>query len=230
MSTESIVNRVSQFVVRVQTRQGYGTGFIFWKNQEICAIATAGHIIESATEPEWETPIRITQSNGKLVHVYPHDRWVVPRINDLDAAVIVVRNNALDIPRDLVPLYEGSPEITIGSRIGWLGYPALVDANILRPSFFSGVISNIFPDPVNQYVIDGVSIHGVSGGPVFCLPSEGSNTFIIGLITSYHVNRVPVGQNVEAWPGLLVSQSVSVYKPIIQNFDSIEQAKQGEKP
>ncbi|MGR9117679.1 MAG: hypothetical protein ACU85E_18225 [Gammaproteobacteria bacterium] len=108
--------------------------------------------------------------------------------------------------------------ITIGSNIGWLGYPSLIDAGINQPSFFSGVISNIFANPLNQYVIDGVSIHGISGGPVFYLTENGNNPFIIGSISSYHINRVPVDKNVESWPGLLISHNVSVFKPVIEHL------------
>lgn len=112
----------------------------------------------------------------------------------------------------------------IGSSIGWLGYPVLIDKGIIQPSFFSGVISNIFP-ATDQYVIDGVSIDGVSGGPVFYLSNDCSDSFIIGSISSYHVNRVPVGENMESWPGLLISYNVSVFKPLIEHLKTLEDAK-----
>lgn len=223
MNLESIIKIISPSVVRVQTQNGYGTGFIFWENQELCCIATASHVIEPANQEGWEQPILITQSDGKSIRIYPHDRWVVPRLNNGDSAAIVARKENLKIPDVLIPLQEEIP-IPIGSRIGWLGYPSLIDKGIIQPSFFSGVISNIFP-ATDQYVIDGVSIHGVSGGPVFYLSEDGSDSFIVGSISSYHVNRVPVGENMESWPGLLISHNVSVFRPVIAHLKTLDEAK-----
>ena len=223
MNLESIIKIISPSVVRVQTHNGYGTGFIFWQNQELCCIATANHVIEPANQEGWEQPILITQSDGESIHLYPHDRWIVPRLNNGDSAAIVVRKENFKIPENLIPLQEDTT-ISIGSSIGWLGYPVLIDKGIIQPSFFSGVISNIFP-VTDQYVIDGVSIHGVSGGPVFYLSNDCSGSFIIGSISSYHVNRVPVGENMESWPGLLISHNVSVFKPLIEHLKTLEDAK-----
>lgn len=224
MNLESLIEIISPSVVRVKTQNGYGTGFIFWENQEICCIATASHVIEPAIQPGWEQPILITQSDGESIHIYPHDRWIVPRLDNGDSAAIVVRKESLIVPNKLIQLQEEATT-PIGSKVGWLGYPSLINASIIQPSFFSGVISNIFPHPLNQYVIDGVSIHGVSGGPVFYLSDNCRDCFIIGSISSYHVNRVPVGNNLESWPGLLISHNVSVFKPVIEHLKTLEEAK-----
>lgn len=224
MNLQETIKTISSSVVRIQTQNSYGTGFIFWENQEVCCIATASHVIEPAIQEGWEQPILITQSDGKSLRLYPHDRWVVPRLNDGDSAAIVVRKEGFTIPNKLIPLQD-EHAIPIGSKIGWLGYPGLIDPNIVQPSFFSGVVSNIFTHPLNQYVIDGVSIHGVSGGPVFYLSENGKDSFIIGSISSYHVNRVPVGGNMESWPGLLLSHNVSAFKPVIEHLETLEEAK-----
>lgn len=229
MNLESLIEIISPSVVKLQTQNGYGTGFIFWENQELCCIATASHVIEPAIQEGWEQPILITQYDGYPTRVYPHDRWVVPRLDNGDSAAIIVRKETLKIPKQFIQLQEFE-SIPIGSKIGWLGYPNLIDPSIVRPSFFSGVISNVFSSPLNQYVIDGVSIHGVSGGPVFYLSNNCSDSFIIGSISSYHVNRVPVGNNIESWPGLLISHNVSVFKPVIEHLKTLEDAKnQNEK-
>ena len=187
MNIESIIKAITPSVVKIQTQYGYGTGFIFWENQELCCIATANHVIEPANQEGWEQPILITQSNGKSIRVSPHDRWVAPNLNSGDSAAILVRKEDFHMPDSLIKIQEETA-MPIGGKVGWLGYPSIVPNDIVQPSFFSGVISNILPT-VDQYVIDGVSIHGVSGGPVFYLPEDGSDFFFIGSISSYHVNE-----------------------------------------
>ncbi|MGR9117678.1 MAG: hypothetical protein ACU85E_18220 [Gammaproteobacteria bacterium] len=95
MKLENLIEIISPSVVRIQTQNGYGNGFIFWENHELCCIATASHVIEPAIQEGWEQPILITQSDGSFIRIYPHDRWVVPRLDNGDSAAIVVRKRAL---------------------------------------------------------------------------------------------------------------------------------------
>lgn len=217
MNWSSAVAAVTPFVVKIQTQHQYGTGFIFWQNEDMCCIATANHIIEPANQEGWEQPIHITQPNGKSLRFYPEHRWLAPRLNDGDSAAIVINKSGFEMPDTCLPLWgEGTP-IPVGTDIGWLGYPGIVHDSVLQPCFFSGVISNYFHNS-EQYAIDGVAIHGVSGGPVFC-HCEKTGLCLIGSISSYEVNRVPVIGGVEAWPGLLVSHSVSAFKPIVEDLN-----------
>ena len=50
--------------------------------------------------------------------------------------------------------------------------------------FFHGFISGYFNDPPT-YLVDGVAINGVSGGPAF-----DNRVHIIGLVSAYIPNRV----------------------------------------
>ncbi len=76
----------------------------------------------------------------------------------------------------------------VGSEIGWLGFPAIAAKDLC---FFSGQVSATQVDR-NRYLVDGVVIHGVSGGPAFSVygidePSAGPT--VIGLATAYMPNR-----------------------------------------
>jgi hypothetical protein len=77
-----------------------------------------------------------------------------------DSAVILSLPGDLGLPKDLVPLLPSSASLDIGTEIGWLGYPSLA-ANTL--CFFS---VNVSARSEHSYLIDGVAINGVSGGPV----------------------------------------------------------------
>ena len=92
-----------------------------------------------------------------------------------------------------------------GSPIGWLGYPHLVDGGN-RLCFFSGSVS-AFSQPAHRYFIDGVAIHGVSGGPAFVMrPEQGTLVpYVLGMISQYWPNRA----NGEAQPGVAVAEDVS---------------------
>ena len=221
MDWSTIVNAISPYVVRIHTQFGYGTGFIFWQNHELCCIATANHVIEPANKTGWEQPILITQPCGKELRVYPVNRRIYHNLNKGDSAAILIYKEGLEIPENMITLSHEVAEnsfMPIGTAVGWLGYPSIVSANIINPCFFSGVISNYFSVP-EQYAIDGVGIHGVSGGPVFCY--QNGVIQIIGSISEYEVNRrVSTGNSTETWPGLLVSHNVSVFMPIIKDLNN----------
>lgn len=224
MDWSSEVKKITPFIVRIRTQNKSGTGFIFWQNNDLCCIATANHVIEDANIDGWEQPIYLEQPDGNSLRLNPEHRRIRSNLNaeiDGDSAAIVIYKSGLNFPAECLPLWDFSREIPIGAEVGWLGYPCVVNQRILTPSFFSGTISNHFPD-IEQYAIDGVSIHGVSGGPLFCkLSDEGPH--IIGTISSYFANRVTVQGGVESWPGLALSHSFSAFIPVIQDLNSLEE-------
>jgi hypothetical protein len=74
------------------------------------------------------------------------------------------------------------------------------------------------------YLIDGVAINGVSGGPVFHCPAL-NKVQIIGCVSAYHANRATG----EALPGLLRAQDVSHFHGVadfIRNLDEANVKKQ----
>jgi hypothetical protein len=66
---------------------------------------------------------------------------------------------------------------------------------------------------------DGVSIHGVSGGPVI-YKHETDGIQVIGIVTAYSANRATG----EALPGLLTAQDVSHFHSVLQQVRSIDEA------
>jgi hypothetical protein len=59
MNWDQVVQKVTPYIVKIETPTGYGTGFLSLYNEDKtwCGIATAAHVVGDADE--WQKPIRI---------------------------------------------------------------------------------------------------------------------------------------------------------------------------
>jgi hypothetical protein len=105
--------------------------------------------------------------------------------------------------------------IDIGAEVGWLGFPAIAPHTLC---FFSGNIS-AHQEFRNAYLIDGVAINGVSGGPVLYL-TETDGVQIVGIVSADSANRATG----EALPGLPIAQDVSHFHDVANHVHSIDEA------
>jgi hypothetical protein len=136
-----------------------------------------------------------------------------------DAATIIVNAQALPFPATTLPLLESSSHLKIGVEVGWVGFPAIAPINFC---FFSGPIS-FFIEDESSYLIDGVAINGVSGGPVFRkLPNEPE---LVGIVSAYKANR----RATDTLPGLLVAQDITPVHEHIQQINNLDEAKETEE-
>ena len=104
-----------------------------------------------------------------------------------------------------------------------MGYPAMHQSNAC---FFSGRISH-YDEPRKRYLVDGVAINGVSGGPTFRNFSDKPDfPELIGIVSAYIANRATG----ETLPGLAVIQDVSQFYDIAQRFKNLDEAKSSETP
>jgi hypothetical protein len=120
-------------------------------------------------------------------------------------------------PEKALPLQEPTQIKKIGVDVGWVGFPALA---LTKLCFFSGPISGHIQD---LYLIDGVAINGVSGGPVFS-QEEDSTVRLIGVVSAYMPNR-RVG---ESLPGLLQAQDLTAFHDYIKMITDLDEAKEKE--
>ena len=195
MNWKYFIKQIAPCVVRIETVDGHGTGFLcaYTGDKSRCGIATAYHVIDKARLNEGT--IKIIGTKG-AVRLNKNDREI---LFDYDSDSAVIDSSChidLSLPEVAVTLTDKDQIIDPGSEVGWLGYPGI---GVLSSTqcFFSGNIS-IFQEQLQLYCIDGVAINGVSGSPVFFPSDEGM--FIIGLITAYWPNVV-FGKNL---PGLSV--------------------------
>ena len=72
MNWDQVVQKVTPYVVKIETPAGSGTGFLFAYNEDHswCGVATALHVVSAADE--WQQPIKIPSAPSKLkVRVKP---------------------------------------------------------------------------------------------------------------------------------------------------------------
>ena len=216
MNWESVVAKVSPYIVKIETLSGSGTGYLcFWREAKSwCGIATAAHVVEDADD--WQQPIKLHNYNfTKHIFLKEADRfiWIDKK---LDSAVIFFNPSELELPEEVIRLRPKEKPIIIGNEVGWLGFPTIEPYKLC---FFSGSISARRDDD-SAYLIDGVAINGVSGGPVFYLEATEGVQFV-GIVSAYRINR----QSGEALPGLLIAQDVSHAHYILDTMRSLDEAK-----
>lgn len=91
-----------------------------------------------------------------------------------------------------------------GIQIGWCGFPAVAPNDLC---FFAGHISAHLKDR-RSYLVDGVAINGVSGGPAFVRSNSSYPVDVCGVVTAYIPNRATG----ETLPGVCWVQDVSSYE------------------
>lgn len=218
MTWHNLQNKIEPHLIRIETQQGSGTGFLFAYNPEntFAAIATAAHVIDEAHE--WKQPIKlIHHKTGEMTFVTEGMR-VVFVDSKRDSATILIPKGLLPLPEETFPIADSSKFKKVGVELGWTGFPSVAYPNLC---FFSGRVS-CFLSAQDCYLIDGVAINGVSGGPVFSELADGSLE-IVGIISAYMPNRS--GNT----PGLLRAQDITPFDVALKTLKSLHEAKEKEK-
>ncbi|MBQ7177105.1 MAG: trypsin-like peptidase domain-containing protein [Victivallales bacterium] len=199
-------------LVRIDTHGGgYGSGFIIpppTNTPGNCCVLTAYHVLTLAYETGATITIRSAKTDVRVD--LPSLLRYVFVVKDRDQAII-----CFNAPKDFALLhtihflshdYHYNP----GAELGWLGFPCLKKAREV-PCFFSGRISAYLPDD-EAYLIDGVSIHGLSGGPAFYCDDDGK-VVLAGIVTNYYPNEV----NNQSWPGLAMFRTIN---PLMELYEA----------
>jgi hypothetical protein len=215
MNWDVAIKTVSPHVVKIETPTGYGTGFLAFYNHDHawCGFATAAHVVAHADE--WQQPIRIRNEASSVPKFLKADERVIFLDHATDSAIVLFLKGDLQLPESPIALLPMEEPCSIGVDVGWLGYPA-IEPNSL--CFFAGTVSARQPAR-KAYLIDGVAINGVSGGPVFHYPAP-DRVQIIGCVSAYHVNRATG----EALPGLLRAQDVSHFHGVAGWIRDLDEA------
>jgi hypothetical protein len=216
MNWDHAINTISPHVVKIETPTGYGTGFLAFYNHDRswCGIATAAHVVNHADD--WQEPIRLIRSDGIGNPLFlKSEERVIFLDRSTDSAIVLFFKPELQLPESPIALLPMEEPCGIGVDIGWLGFPAIEPHTLC---FFAGTISARQADR-KAYLIDGVAINGVSGGPVFHGPIP-EEVQIIGCVSAYHANRVTG----ETLPGLLRAQDVSHFHEITKRIRDLDEA------
>lgn len=214
MHWSEAVNSTLPCIVKIETPTGHGTGFLCFHNEgtSMFAIATAGHVIHHADK--WLEPIRIyTHDGSKSLLLKANARHIT--MGELSDSAIILFSQNHDLFGDTppLPLLDKEYVLKVGTQVGWIGFTTLEPDT---PCFFSGMIS-ARQDHKNAYLIDGVAINGVSGGPVLHI-DEKEDVKVVGTVSAYRMNRTS-GDNL---PGLLIAQNLSLFHDVITHIQSVE--------
>lgn len=219
MNWDQAIDFVRPHVVRIETPTGYGTGFLAFynHNKEWCGIATAAHVVKHADD--WQQPIKIINETSGPIFLKSDQRVIYIDYSN-DSAVLLFVKGDLQLPELPIALMPVEQPANIGIDIGWLGFPSIEPDTMC---FFAGTIS-ARQAPRKSYLIDGVAINGVSGGPVFHSPTP-ETIQILGCVSAYHANRATG----EALPGLLRAQDVSHFRGVAERIRNIDEANAQKK-
>ena len=215
------VDVIRPYVVKIATPRGSGTGFLFGYagNPDLCAIATAAHVVDQSHH--WEEPIRLYHYESGKTNFTRREGRAIVLDEKIDSAAIIVPRGELELPNELLDLAPEGQALRVGIEVGWVGFPAVASDSLC---YFSGRISS-FVQSESAYLVDGVAINGVSGGPAIHLMPDGS-VHIIGVVSAYIPNRATG----DALPGLSVVRDVVQLQQLVRSFKSLEDAHDKETP
>jgi len=204
------------YVFAIETPEGSGSGVFFMYNEArtLGAVATAAHVVEHADESK--LPIKLRQhSTGKEILLQFGERVVLVDHRH-DSASILFPVAEFQLPVEVLPIIAADKFMPIGVEVGWVGYPSIALPHLC---FFSGRVS-AFLMGEDSYLIDGVAIKGVSGGPVFSLLKK-NQPQLLGTISAYMPSRI----RGDALPGLLRAQDFSPFHKTITTIRDLDEAR-----
>lgn len=209
-SWQQVIPRLEPLIFRVHAGSSMGTGFIIGLSRadggRHAMLVTALHVVEDVLGND--LPLELVRSDGTVVsaqiagpvHIYP----VGPP--ECDTALIQVPTCEPLISQDALLPMPLETMLPRGADLGWLGYPGLVMPELC---FFRGVVSGHQERPP-IYLVDGVAINGVSGGPAFD-PSG----LVVGLVSAYVPNQVAPGRTL---PGLMIVTPLNLVRLWMQEI------------
>ena len=210
-----VINKVEPYIFKISAPyDGSGSGFQISLTNELCGLATAYHVIAHAYE--WDEPIKITHYKSGKSLLLPKDRRTIIPIPDKDLALIIFHKDTLPLETIDPILVPPNKILRQGWEIGWCGFPSIAENQMC---FFEGYVS-CCQEADLSYLVDGVAINGVSGGPVFHISDKGEPVFC-GVITAYRPNK----SYGETLPGLSYIRIIEPYQNILKTFKSLNQAK-----
>ena len=211
----TIFENVTPHIVRISTPRGFGTGFLLGRSAtgKFTGIATAAHVINEAHM--WHEPIRIEHVASGNVIFLEHNKRGIRVDQNTDAAAIAFDSSLLHIPPPApIPLLPKGNYLKIGNEVAWLGFPGNGMGNLC---FFAGRVSSVL-EKEQAYLLDGVIINGVSGGPVIASYYDGTfNCF--GVVSAYRPNL----NSGSALPGLGVATSANNFYAALEEISALKE-------
>ena len=139
---------------------------------------------------------------------------------DKDTAALIYNIWDFVLPEQNPELMLRDHNLKPGVEIGWLGFPAIQSTEMC---FFEGHIS-AYLEAESAYLVDGVAINGVSGGPAFWI--IGDKVQMIGVVSAYIPNRA-TGVSL---PGVALIRDVNQYHNYADRIRTLDEAQADQTP
>ena len=210
------IETMKPFIFRVSTPSGHGTGVLlsFSKKTKLCGVATALHVVDHSFE--WQEPIKLRHfESSKEVLIKAGGRYIF-RLPEKDLAFVLFLNSELPLQENKIPLAPKGKFLIQGVQMGWCGFPSVAPHELC---FFSGPVS-CYLQKQESYLVDGVAINGVSGGPAFTTDEQNTGIVLCGIVTAYISNSSPGGIT----PGVCFIRDIAPYHAQIENFKTLDDA------
>lgn len=210
---------VKKHVYLIETPRASGTAFLFSADIQghFIALATAYHTISQAHR--WREPIRLTHlTSGKDTFLQYDERFIFEDARK-DIALVIFYKDRLEYPPSKLRTIPDDRVLREGVQIGWCGFPCVAPKVLC---FFTGYVSAWIPDE-EAYLVDGVAINGVSGGPVFRLIDE-EKPSLVGLVTEYRPN-LSTGSPL---PGVSLVRAISSISPLSKVLSQVDKEGKAE--
>lgn len=221
---DEVVDRASPSVYRLYAGPYAGTGFLIGLGKDpqngdsFAMIATAWHVLEEL--PGTTDELEIVSADRKTVFTSAADQIGFYPLGDAryETGLIVLRTGKpLVDENELLPLFPYDSVLARGTDIGWLGFPGITEPELC---FFHGHVSGYLNDPPT-YLVDGVAINGVSGGPAF-----DNRAHVIGLVSAYIPNKVDEAMTL---PGLMALVPINAIRYWMEHRMGARVLKKGDR-
>ncbi|MFA5874633.1 MAG: trypsin-like peptidase domain-containing protein [Anaerolineales bacterium] len=214
---DEVVDRVVKSLYRVYAGQSAGTCFLVSlglthdKTHAYAIFATAWHVVKDMVDSTDD--IQLVSADKQKTFSSRTDLISFAALGNslYDTALIIAKTGDPIVSQsDLLPILPTDSMLARGAEIGWLGFPGVVEP---EPCFFHGYISGYLRNPPT-YLVDGVAINGVSGGPAI-----DNRAHLIGLVSAYLPNRLDKTTTLPGMTALIPINAIRYYMEHVLGAD-----------
>jgi hypothetical protein len=206
-----LIPRIEPLVYQVHAGKALGTAFVISITGPVdgsrnAMFVTAWHVVKDVVQTH--DPLDLARRDGTLLSTLTTGPAAVYPIGppECDTALICAPMREPLVDPAALPAMPLQTMLPRGAEVGWLGFPGLVYPELC---FFRGVVSG-YREPPPIYLIDGVAINGVSGGPAF-----DRTGLLAGFVSAYVPNQVSGGNTL---PGLMILTPLNLVRLWMQEI------------
>jgi hypothetical protein len=169
-----------------------------------CAIlATADHVLAASVDTAEK--VRLVSADRQKVFDADMDEIRVQPLGSKahDTMLVLLKSKKPILEQEkLLPMLRWDLVMPKGAPIGWMGYPGITEPELC---FFHVHVSGFVNEPPT-YLIDGVAVNGVSGGPAF-----DNRSHLVGLVSAYIPNRINAHTTLPGLMALVPINSIRLF-------------------